>query len=310
MFKSENLKQGSGWIIALLGISCYVVGYWTKTISIYGNALWPDILIKIADVLIIGVVVGYLTGIAQWAGIFKKEIQDIIYGKDFLKKRNDIEDIWYNVTKQMFKFKFSEIHENMLSALKNVLPSEDDISYYEDFDADSKIEWVDKDKGIINCYDNFSMDIVTETDKPFDYTIKSWVAENPQHPDGKVTETLEVFVDSKKRTDLNTNSIQDGGDKRTETKVTLSGKKRYSLQYSRKQTYNIFDDYYIGYRARFITHNMNVSLELPSDIEAIFIERGTVNSFRNVKTDKSHIKKRYKGVIFPKQGYIFALRVK
>ena len=171
MFSGKSFKQSIGWIIAILGVLCYFIGYYFK--SIYDSSIWPDFIIKAADVMIIGVVVGYLTGIAQWAGIFKKEIQDIIYGKEFLQKRNDIETIWYNVTKQMFKSKFADIHKNMLTALKSVLPSEDDISYYEDYDADSRIEWVDKDKGVIKCIDNYSMYIVVESEKQFDYVIIS-----------------------------------------------------------------------------------------------------------------------------------------
>ncbi|MBD5277160.1 MAG: hypothetical protein HDS30_05870 [Bacteroides sp.] len=308
MFSGKSFKQSIGWIIAILGVLCYFIGYYFK--SIYDSSIWPDFIIKAADVMIIGVVVGYLTGIAQWAGIFKKEIQDIIYGKEFLQKRNDIETIWYNVTKQMFKSKFADIHKNMLTALKSVLPSEDDISYYEDYDADSRIEWVDKDKGVIKCIDNYSMYIVVESEKQFDYVINKWTIENSENPDDDILESLEVVVDSKKQNDLITMTTRNGSEICTETKVSLSGKKRYFLQYSRVQQYNINDDYYIGFKAKYITNNLKVSLELPHDIEAIFIERGTVKGFQNVNNTKSHIKKIYKGVIFPKQGYIFALNVK
>ena len=108
--------------MALIGIGAYVAGYIWKYPD--NDIIWADLLIKLGDVLIIGVVVGYLTSVAQWSGIFKREIQDIVFGKEFLNKRNDIEDIWYNVTKQMFKFKFSDIHKDMLSALRQTLPKE------------------------------------------------------------------------------------------------------------------------------------------------------------------------------------------
>lgn len=307
MFSKFSLKQSVGWIIAFAGIVFYAIGFYFK--SQKPEEIWPDFFIKAADVAIIGVVVGYLTGIAQWAGIFKKEIQDIVYGKEFMGKRNDIESIWFNVSKQMFKFKFADIHKKMLSALKEILPSENDISYYEDYDADSKIEWVDRDKGIIRCIDCFSMYIVTESEKKFDYTLTGWLVEDEDQGHEMSSETLEVTVDGNPMENLKTDVSKEGNEIKRETKIPLSGKKRYFLQYTRKQQYCIFDDYYIAYKAKYITNGLKVSLELPEDIEAIFIERGTVHDFQNVKNSKSHIKKLYKGVIFPKQGYIFALKV-
>lgn len=307
MFSKFSLKQSVGWLIALAGLVLYVVGFYFK--SRKPQEIWPDFFIKAADVAIIGVVVGYLTGIAQWAGIFKREIQDIMYGKEFLGKRNDIETIWFNVSKQMFKFKFADIHKKMLSALKEILPSEEDISYYEDYDADSKIEWVDKEKGIILCTDYFSMYIVTESEKKFDYTLTGWLVEDDEAEYKSSIETLEVSVDGELMKNLKTEDSKDGNEIKRETKIPLSGKRKYFLQYTRKQKYCIFNDYYIAYKAKYITNGLKVSLELPEDIEALFIERGTVNDFQNVKNSKSHIKKNYKGVIFPKQGYIFALKV-
>lgn len=305
MFSKESFKRSIGYICAVVGLACYIIAYaWIQKDSVAYN-----ILLNIADVLVIGVVVGYLSSVAQWAGVFKKDIQDIVFGNKLVGERKDIEEVWSNITKQMFKFKFADIHKKILYALKEVLPSDEDISYYEDYDADSKIEWVDREKGIIKCYDNFSMFIVVESDKKFDYTITSWLVEDENQANGRSSETLQVVVDNKKLSNLKTIIKKDGTEIKRETIIPLSGKKRYFLQYSRVQQYCIFDDYYIAFRAKYITNGLKVSLELPQDIEALFIERGTMEEFQNVKISKSHIKKLYKNVIFPKQGYIFALKV-
>lgn len=91
MFSKFTLKQSIGWMLGLLGLGFYIVGYLFKYNSLYPLA--SELLLKAADVLIIGVVVGSLTSVAQWSGIFKREIQDIVFGKEFLSKRNDIENI-------------------------------------------------------------------------------------------------------------------------------------------------------------------------------------------------------------------------
>lgn len=309
MFSKYTLKQSIGWIMALVGIGAYIGGYtWKYLLSdVQSNVIWSDILIKLGDVLIIGVVVGYLTSVAQWSGIFKKEIQDIVFGKEFLNKRNDIENIWHNVTKQMFKFKFADIHRDMLSALREILPKEDDISYYEDYDADTKVEWVNREQGLIKSIDTFAMYIVAESEKEFSFPIKSWTITGDEQ-NGKIKQTINVSVDSKAMKDLKTTTKREGDEICSETLIPLKGKKRYFLQYTREKIYNINEDYYIAYRAKYITKNLKVSLELPDDIEALFVERGTTDEFLNVKNSKHHIKKSYKGVIFPKQGYIFALK--
>lgn len=291
--------------MALIGIGAYVAGYIWKYPD--NDIIWADLLIKLGDVLIIGVVVGYLTSVAQWSGIFKREIQDIVFGKEFLNKRNDIEDIWYNVTKQMFKFKFSDIHKDMLSALRQTLPKEDDISYYEDYDADTKVEWVDKEKGVIKSIDTFALYIVAESEKEFSYPIKTWTITDDDNPEN-ISHSIKVCVDGNTLSELVTTATREGDEICSETLIPLKGKKRYFLQYTREKIYNINEDFYIAYRAKYITKNLKVSLELPDDIEALFVERGTTAEFMNVKNSKHHIKKSYKGVIFPKQGYIFALK--
>ena len=307
MFSKYTLKQSVGWIMAIIGIMAYLTGYIWKYNA--PNLFWPDLFIKLGDVLIIGVVVGYLTGIAQWAGIFKKEIQDIVFGREFLNKRNDIEQIWYNVTKQMFKFKFSEIHNDLLNSLKHILPGENDISYYEDYDADTKLEWVDKENGLIKSIDTFSMYIVADSEKEFTYPIKSWtVVDN--NSEKNFESSLQVNIDGIRVPDSSTTITRVGNEICNEAKIKLHGKKRYFIQYTREKVYNINEDYYIAYKAQYLTRNLKVSLELPNDIEALFIERGTTENFKNVNNSKHHIKKIYKGVIFPRQGYIFALKVR
>ena len=97
MFSEKGFKWSSGWICLTIGLIAYIIPY-----GFLDKAnIWYDILIKLGDVLVIGVVVGYVSNAAQFLGIFKKELQDIIYGREFLKVRNDIATLWETVTKDM-----------------------------------------------------------------------------------------------------------------------------------------------------------------------------------------------------------------
>lgn len=93
-----------------------------------------------------------------------------------------------------------------------------------------------------------------------------------------------------------------------EQKVKLKGSIKYEIRYIREKTYNINEDYYIGFRAKYIVNKLRVCLDLPDDIDAIFTCRGTQSDFEDVKNSKRRIEKKYKSIILPRQGYIFALR--
>ena len=67
-FSWRSLKCGSPWICLIVGIFAYVIGFFV----LFPNTLVRELVIKVADVLIIGVVVGFLTNAAQFLGIFKK----------------------------------------------------------------------------------------------------------------------------------------------------------------------------------------------------------------------------------------------
>lgn len=305
MFSKFTLKQSIGWIIGIIGLIFYIVGYAFKYNELY--PLISEILIKIADVLIIGVVVGYLTSVAQWSGIFKREIQDIVFGKEFLTKRNDIEDIWYNVTKQMFKFKFADIHKDLLSTLRLTLPGEEDISYYEDHDSDISLEWIDREKGIVKSIEAITFTLVAESDKKIALPIRTYTMMSGQ-TEGSVSDP-NILVDGKKPEIQNNPPSKNGDEIHHSSTVFLSGKKQYCVSYTREKTYCIYEDYFIGLKSQYLLKNLTVTLNLPEGIEATFIERGTNIEFSNVKKSQKHIKKKLKGVIFPKQGYIFALKV-
>ena len=144
----KNFRAGSAWIILIMGIALYGVGYF----YVDDNSIWKEILIKLGDVLVFGVILGYLYNASQFLGIFKKDLQDIIYGKEFLRTRTDIQPLWDNISKELFKNKFPKIHKDLLDTVSGYLPK-DEVSFYDDYEAHLKIEWQNKDMGIISVTD-------------------------------------------------------------------------------------------------------------------------------------------------------------
>lgn len=298
----KNFRAGSAWIILIMGIALYVVGYF----YVNDNSIWKEILIKLGDVLVIGVILGYLSNASQFLGIFKKDLQDIIYGKEFLKTRTDIQPLWENVSKEMFKNKFPKIHKDLLDTVSGYLPK-NEVSFYDDYEAHIKIEWQDKERGIISVTDEVEFTLIAETENEFTYPLKTWTS--VKNKTDCEAQLLSFSVNNNPfEYGEGVKTVEDGRIC-TKYEFKLNGYTRYDIKYSRRQIYNINDDYYIGFRAHYIVNKLRVSLEHPEDISAEFICRGTTKDFIDAATPtRNKIEKKYKGIILPRQGYIFALK--
>lgn len=297
----KHFRSGSAWIILILGIIFYYFGYF----HIEQNSIWKEILIKIADVLVIGVILGYLSNAAQFLGVFKQDLQDIIYGKDFIKQRKDITPLWETISKQLFQNKFPIIHKDFLKVINGYFPK-DEVSYYNDYESHITIEWINQEEGIMRVTDSVSFELIADSNSEFEYPLKTWtkVKEHGIY-ENRITE---ILVNGK------VPKIEDGKESREnddichEQKIKLKGSTKYEIKYVREKIYNINDDFYIGFRSKYIVNKCRVCLDYPEDIDAIFICRGTQLDFEDVKNTKRRIEKKYRNIILPRQGYIFALR--
>lgn len=296
-------RTGAAWIILLAGIGLYALGYF----GIEQNSVWKEIVIKIADVLIIGVILGYLSNAAQFLGVFKQDLQNIIYGKEFIQQRKDVYPLWETLSKQMFKNKFPTLHRDFLKVISDYFPKEE-ISYYNDYERHTTINWVNKETGIIKVTDIVSFELIAETTEAFTYPIKTWTkVVNREILQNK---TIEFLVNGLNAEIANTKETIKNGEICQEQNVLLSGYTKYDIRYTREKIYDINEDYYIGFRASYIVNKLRVCLDYPDDIDAMFTCRGTQQDFDDVKSadSKKRIEKKYKGIILPRQGYIFALR--
>lgn len=299
IFAMEHLKAGAFWLLLLLGVGCYYVGYFQ-----IDPGIWKEVVIKIGDVFVIGVILGFVTNAAQYLNIFKQDLQAIIYGKEFLKQRKDITPLWEAVSVQMFKEKFPAIHKDFLKVLQGYFPK-DEVSYYSDYEANTTIEWEDKDHRIIKVIDNVSFKLIADSDKEIAYPLKSWLRVSDNSYQNKI-DNFTVNGKAPNMGKCNTTKVEDNICH--EYIITMKGSTKYNIKYTRTQIYSLDEDYYIGFRAKYIVKGLRVCLDYPEDMDAIFTCRGTQYDFEDVKKSKRCIEKKYEGVILPRQGYIFALR--
>lgn len=296
----KYFRSGAAWIILIAGVLCYYFGYF----QMESEPVWKQVVIKIGDVLVIGVILGFLSNAAQFLGVFKQDLQDVIYGKEFLKQRKDIAPLWETISFQMFKEKFPAIHKDFLKAIQRYFPK-DEVSYYNDYETNIVIEWIDRDKRIIKVVDNVSFKLIADGTNEFGYPLKSWLRVS----DNTYQNTIDNFTINGKAPKLGEcKTTRDGDNVCHEHIIPMKGSTRYNIKYTRTKVYSLDEDFYIGFRAKYIVKGLRVCLDYPEDMDAIFTCRGTHDDFEDVKKSKRCIEKKYEGVILPRQGYIFVLR--
>lgn len=227
----KYFRSGAAWIILIAGILCYYFGYF----QMESNSVWKEVVIKIGDVLVIGVILGFLSNAAQFLGVFKQDLQDVIYGKEFLKQRKDIESLWETISIQMFKEKFPAIHKDFLKAIQRYFPK-DEVSYYNDYETNIVIEWVDRDKRIIKVVDNVSFKLIADGTKEFGYPLKSWLRVS----DNTYKNTIDNFTVNGKAPELGEcKTTRDGDNICHEHTIPMTGSTRYNIKYTRTKVYSL-----------------------------------------------------------------------
>lgn len=300
-----SLKLSIAWLLPALGLIGYVIVY----ADIIGkDTTEGEIIIKAADVLVIGGVVGFLTNIAQTFGIFRKAIEDAFVSNDFLEKRKDISTIWRNASKILFNKKFPDISDNLLTLIEEHYICKKEHSYYNDFHITTDVKWADEKKETINVEHITTFELVTEKKGRIKLPLSAWMKKSNKPISCELTCNIngkDMRLQYKDKEDKNT-----GETVRTYflKLKNQEARNKYQVIIHRYISQVIKDDFDLSFRAAYIVKDMTIRLNLPEDLSAKFICRGTVNDFTCIKDDQTTKEYLYKGLVLQRQGYTFALQ--
>lgn len=276
----------------------------------FGLCLFPEesipsrAFLALSDAFLVGGLIGFMTKSSVFIGAIMKELKNIIYGEGFLGKRNDILDIWGNVSEQMFENKFPEIHKGFLEVIKGYFPK-DEISYYKDHVCDTDIKWENEDKDIMNVTDMVCFELIVKSPEEFVFPLRTW--NNSKSLDDYKFTISDITVNGKE-TSVDSNTSLKNGEVCVTTSIKLKGQTKYRIKFKRTKIYSLRNDFYIAFSAKYIVDRFRVSLTHPENIKVLFISRGTQGDFEETTNTSTRIGKEYRGLILPKQGYIFALQ--
>lgn len=257
--------------------------------------------------MIIGVVVGYVSNAAQFLGIFKKELQDIIYGKEFLKVRKDITSLWETVTKEMFNAKFPAINKELLANIQKTYLPMNNLIYYNDYNTTVSVEWANKERNIIKVKHDISFDLIAESTKKIEFPLKSWVDVEGLDTNDYSVAVSEYMVNEKPAKVLKTVDEVKKGVHYFEQIIELKDSEKYEISKVMEKKYSLEKDFTIGFRASYLINELTIIFNCPEDLKFAFYSCGTIGEFKTLSENRTGFTRKYKGLLFKNQGYIIAL---
>lgn len=302
-------KERFTWLLIALffGLTAYAIG-----LFIVKDGVWHELCFQFGNVLIVGVVLGFLSSGERFLSLFQEAIQNVVFGKEFLANQKDVSKYWTVTSKQMFKNKFPDIHEGFLSLINSYFPV-DEVSYYNDYEMRSTMEWVNEEQNIVKICDEVSFDLIADTENEFVYPLKNWfkISGDANEKSLKAKSQMIYFkVDGVERLKSITpqNIHLENGEQCEQIDVKLSGKKKYKINYRLEKTLNLLEDHSKGFRAKYIVKNCRIEYEVPKNVHIQFECRGTLNEFEDMGSQRTNrISKRYRGILLPQQGFLMAL---
>lgn len=298
----KPLKPYTGIFCFVLGVVAYLIAFvWSEA----GTTRY-DIAMQAGNVLLSGGVLGLLLTMAHSMGIFRRDLEKVLYGEEFLSKGTDLEGIWMSVSKKLCAREFPGIRDKLFKTIREYFPT--DKCYYENYERDTIIIWESEPDGKVIVTQTITFTLKAENKSAFTHEIRVWT---PVSDELRYNTTMgEISVDDEivnVEEKINRNLGDKGGVERV-YEVPLKGKNQYKVIYRRRASYYLEDDCCEGLDAAYMIKNLNVSLTLPPELKAFFVNHGTLKGFESMRTNGNNMmKRRSKGIVLPHQGYVFVI---
>lgn len=307
------------WIIFLLGIAFTLIGFFKiinpeSVPSIITYNQFQEISKWVGNALLVGCIVGYLSSYAQFRKVYREDLSEILYDTDFLEKRKDIEDIWFNVSQTLFEKKFPKISNKLLYIIKDKYFPLKDVSYYNDYQTLLVLEWEDKPKDLVKVTQDIRFTLIAHDKSKFKFPLGCKMKIS-----GLNQEEYSFCVDPYLVNGLKVEPILDNTNSKTDDNyyevhyyIELEGELEYRISKTITKVYNIRQDFHTAFKAKYMLNKLRVQLfnKISDDVNIEFIPRGVIDEYETIKNTKEYLEYQYNGLILPKQGYVFVFDFK
>lgn len=292
------------WILTCAGILALGFGSFVD----FENDKWEKFLQNVGSSILASGIFALVLKSIQFLGVFKEELNEIIYEAKFLKNRNDLPIFWEKVTKVLVKDKFPNIHSDIMKDVKDTYLPTSMVQYYDNCNETIEIELIDEKKELIKVNHSISFTVIpSESSTVFVHPYRNQIVCSDNCPDTSLKLNY-VKVNNK---NVVTNLVQTKQKNLIESRfeVQLKEKNGYNIEYSVTKVYSLKSDNIISYRTSYIQNNFKVQIFLKG-VEAKFVEVGTLNNFKTKHNRIDFIEKEYTGLMYNKQGYLASLKMK
>ncbi len=305
-----GIKFFTFWVF-LFGLLLYSFGYfkiwdlpyvWLYDFAKTGGSIF------MSSAVFMGIVKSY-----QFTGIFKEELRKVIFAEDHLSKRNDLDDIWENLTLQLCNQKFKKISNKLQKIVKQYyLPIEDDY-YYKNTKLVVEIEHNEDKAGYINVVEEYTTIINIEDSEKIDFKFTSSIPfpkDNSSFTSFELVEfTLnEQNIEWKKDQELKENSSNNILSNSFNIKLDcVKGKKEYIVYRKTKKCYALSENPYMGHTASGLYENYDFHLTYPKNMSFDWLGMGVLGKWKIKRSENAYsktLKAGYIGLMFKNQGFL------
>lgn len=302
-------------ILGFWMIERVATGHW-----FVGNIGWQEIMKSLGVALVTGGVISGTIQALRFFDFFKRQLEEILSGEGFLKKRGDLRDVWSKVSRALWTRKFPD---SISQGLENIICDyyfPQNFPYYTvKFDSRIDMELVNKTHikttevtihhirthtnemikgqftsqvnrsgagdGSIICLQSFKVNGVELVTEPT-ITDKKFKCAEPFH--------LDYYVEK------NNNEITASG------KFRYKGCTEYRIERRFETTFPLKFNPVQIWRASHIFQDITVEINHPPQLVLMFQGVGTIEEFDvlPVTNTKTCLRRLYKSVLLPYQGYV------
>lgn len=287
------------WILIILSLILFLV-----SLSGFLNDKVSSVIEKAGLAILSSGIFAAILKSLQFTGIFKEEIIKVMSGTSFIENRNDLPEIWKDVSKSLYKRKFPKISDLLEDTILNTyLPTKAKF-YYEDYNVSINITEINENFEISytqTCEYNVILD---EQSDSAVLEIESQISDDDD-PKSSIINELVYFKENNIDVDLKEDESTKNDPKKTLYRHTLTNGKVFTIKSKYNRKYPLKNENYKLFRLKYLTHGMHVSVSFPEDVRVSFFNIGLVNGFNNVNEDfKQHICRILSNeLILPYQGF-------
>lgn len=306
-------------ILILLGVIFIILGqskYLTQNYPTFfrGRLLIVDtIMTSLGTALLGGGVFSALVQSQDFLKIYKGVFEDVVWSKEFLKKRGDIRHVWNNVSRVLYEEKFPDLSYELEEIITTeYFPTTHDF-YISEYDFTVNI--VDHDADFWVHEETLNLVLKPTNNHPICYKQKSEIDFPPSSITNDITDftIIEIIVNGK-NIPINKDDVTRSKSSNChvfEYKLDLKDGSEYNVIIKRKKVLSKVTNRDKRVFATYFQKNVKVTIIAPVSIKIDFYKMGTVKNFIQEAKQENNgtkiLKWYYKGIILPKQGFIIIM---